>query len=187
MEVLYSILERVHLSVPYVPGYLAFREAPHLLHLISRLREERPDLEPDITLVDGNGLLHPRGAGLACHIGVKAHMRTIGVAKTFLAVDGLSRSKVKQEARNHRQSLSSSVVNLRGKSGKVQGAAVCFNDSVASPIFVSIGNRVSLTTAVDVVKACSRFRIPEPIRQADIRSREALRNFMAVHNNVSTS
>ncbi|CAN0452095.1 unnamed protein product, partial [Discosporangium mesarthrocarpum] len=54
------------------------------------------DLEPDVTLVDGNGLLHPRGAGLACHLGVVTGLRVVGVGKTFLHVDGLTKASVKR-------------------------------------------------------------------------------------------
>ena len=59
----------VTMTQPYIPGFLAFREAPHLEDLVTTQRRERPELTPQLLVVDGNGLLHPRQAGLACHIG----------------------------------------------------------------------------------------------------------------------
>ena len=61
----------VTMTQPYIPGFLAFREAPHLEDLVTTQRRERPELTPSLLVVDGNGLLHPRQAGLACHIGVE--------------------------------------------------------------------------------------------------------------------
>ena len=59
----------VTMTQPYIPGFLAFREAPHLVDLVATQRRERPELTPQLLVIDGNGLLHPRQAGLACHIG----------------------------------------------------------------------------------------------------------------------
>jgi hypothetical protein len=68
LDVLYEDLLPVTLTQPYAAGYLAFREAPALVELIRRLRTRRPDLVPQVLLVDGNGVLHPRACGLACHV-----------------------------------------------------------------------------------------------------------------------
>ncbi len=73
---------------PYIPGFLAFREVPHLL---SCFRELREGFWPQVILVDGNGVLHPRGFGLASHLGVLLDLPTIGVGKNLLCVDGLER------------------------------------------------------------------------------------------------
>ncbi|CAN0361495.1 unnamed protein product, partial [Scytosiphon promiscuus] len=67
----------------------------HLARLVDQLRRERPDLEPDVLFVDGNGRLHPRGAGLASHLGVVTGLRTVGLGKTFLHVDGLTKGGVR--------------------------------------------------------------------------------------------
>ena len=77
-----------HMQEPYIPGFLAFREVPHLL---SCFRELQEGFWPQVILVDGNGVLHPRGFGLASHLGVLLDLPTIGVAKNLLCVDRLER------------------------------------------------------------------------------------------------
>ena len=74
--------------VPYVPSYLAFREIEPLAALIDKQRRERPDVTPAAVLVDGNGIFHPRRAGLACFVGVRTGLPTIGVAKTPFRAGG---------------------------------------------------------------------------------------------------
>jgi len=69
---------------------LAFREVPHLLHLIDRLRNTKPEFLPQVILVDGNGIFHQNGFGLASHLGVLANIPTIGCGKTVFYVDGIS-------------------------------------------------------------------------------------------------
>ena len=75
---------------PYIPGFLAFKEVPLYNRLIQRLRSSQPDLVPQIILVDGNGIMHTRSFGSACHVGVVADIPTIGVSKSVFAVDGLT-------------------------------------------------------------------------------------------------
>lgn len=89
----------VDLCMPYVPGFLTFREVPALLPLLDRLRARRPELWPQLLLVDGNGALHPRGAGIAAHLGVLTGIPTVGVAKELYAVDGLCREGFKTAVR----------------------------------------------------------------------------------------
>lgn len=76
------------MNEPYIPGFLAFREVPHLLSCFRKLGE---DFQPQVVLVDGNGVLHPRGFGLASHLGVLLGLPTIGVGKNLLCVDELDR------------------------------------------------------------------------------------------------
>ena len=94
LKIVYEHYEYVELDLPYVPGFLAFREIPSLLPLFEKLREKRPDLWPDVILVDGNGIIHQNGFGLACHLGVLLDTPTIGCGKTFFYVDGLSKDKI---------------------------------------------------------------------------------------------
>eukprot|EP00267_Zea_mays_P042896 XP_020394931.1 endonuclease V isoform X3 [Zea mays] len=82
LEVVHEEFNVVRLQVPYIPGFLAFREAPVLLGLLEKLKINAPHFCPQLLMVDGNGLLHPRaGFGLACHLGVLADIPTIGVGK----------------------------------------------------------------------------------------------------------
>lgn len=139
---------------PYVPGYLSFREAPAILAALRRLRAA-----PDLLLVDGQGLAHPRRFGIACHIGVLADLPTIGVAKSRLI-------GTYDEPGGERGAWSPLVDR-----GEVIGAALRTR-SGTRPVFVSTGHRVCLETAIALVLRCApRYRLPEPIRQADRLSR----------------
>ncbi|XP_031984662.1 endonuclease V isoform X3 [Corvus moneduloides] len=174
LEVLYQDCRMVAVSAPYVAGFLAFREVPFLVEAVQRLQQEEPQLQPQVLLVDGNGLLHPRGFGTACHLGVLTDLPCIGVAKNLLQVDGLVRDELHREQVRSLQ-RSGETFPLTGTSGKVLGMVLRSCNNSSKPLYVSVGHRVSLDTAVRLVRACCRFRIPEPIRQADIRSREYLR------------
>ena len=99
MLCVYEHTQEFHITQPYVPGFLAFRECAPLLELISALRASNPHVFPQVILVDGNGVLHPRGCGVACHLGVKADVVAVGVAKSFLHVDGMTKSRVMDASR----------------------------------------------------------------------------------------
>ncbi len=136
-------------SFPYVPGLLAFREAPVVLDVLERL-----DTTPDLILADGQGLAHPRRFGLACHVGLLAGVPTIGCAKSLLVgrYSGLSPAR----------GAAADLVDC----DEVVGAAVRTRDRV-SPVFVSVGHRVDLPAAVRLALACCRgYRVPEPTRMA---------------------
>ena len=149
-----SALACAPLAFPYVPGFLSFREAPALLAALECL-----SLHPDLLLVDGQGLAHPRRFGLACHVGVLAELPTIGVAKSRL----LGSYEEPDPARG-----SSTSLTFRGQ---VLGAVVR-SRSNTRPLFVSSGHRIGLASAVHWVLRCvDRYRLPEPIRAADRLSR----------------
>uniref|UniRef100_A0A8C3Y2B8 Endonuclease V n=1 Tax=Catharus ustulatus TaxID=91951 RepID=A0A8C3Y2B8_CATUS len=166
----------VAVTAPYVAGFLAFREVPVLVEAVQRLQQEEPQLQPQVGY--GNGLLHPRGFGTACHLGVLTELPCIGVAKNLLHVDGLVRDELHREQVRSLQ-RSGETFPLIGTSGKVLGMVTCSVPVLSSltaqvlrscnnsskPLYVSVGHRVSLGTAVRLVRACCRFRIPEPIRQ----------------------
>ncbi len=86
-ELIYSDSVRYSPSVPYMSGYLAFREIEPLLTLIRRQVEQQPECTPRIILVDGNGILHPRRAGIACFLGVRTGIPTIGIGKKLCCVE----------------------------------------------------------------------------------------------------
>ena len=134
---------------PYVPGLLAFREAPAVLDVLERL-----DTTPDLILADGQGLAHPRRFGLACHVGLLAGVPTIGCAKSLLVgrYSGLSPEHGASADLVHRDEVVGSAVRTRGG---------------VSPVFVSVGHRVDLPAAVRLTLACCRgYRVPEPTRTA---------------------
>ncbi|XP_015501022.1 endonuclease V isoform X4 [Parus major] len=122
LEVLYQDCRMVPVTAPYVAGFLAFREVPVLVEAVQRLQQEEPQLQPQVLLVDGNGLLHPRGFGIACHLGVLTDLPCIGVAKNLLQVDGLVRDELHREQVRSLQ-RSGETFPLTGTSGKVLGMA----------------------------------------------------------------
>lgn len=188
---MYENHAKVKLTLPYIAGYLAFREVEPLLDLISTLRSTHPELEPQVILVDGCGILHPRGFGLASHLGLLSNIPTIGCSKNYLVIhnDGpllgsnptLLKKSFKKFVTSHPETYG--LMPLHGTvTRKTYGAALAAATGNAAegeqnPIFVSIGHRVSLETAVALVRACSRFRVPEPIRQADLKSRNEIKKW----------
>ena len=189
LEVVYERYERVVLKAPYIPGYLAFREVYFLVSLLAELRASQPRLFPHVVLVDGNGVLHPNRFGLACHLGVLAGVATVGIGKTLHCVDGLTREGV-QRLTQAGCARAGDSADLVGDSGAVWGAALRTTDpdpkraprgagpggnALFKPVLVSIGHGLSLASALALVRRCIKHRIPEPVRQADLRSREWLR------------
>jgi deoxyribonuclease V len=152
-----NALIRRSIAFPYVPGLLSFREAPPILEVLYRLAEK-----PHLLLVDGQGLAHPCRFGLACHLGVLGGVPTIGVAKSRL-VGTYKDPGIERGAW-------SKLVDR----GETVGA-VLRTRSAVRPVFVSIGHRISLKTAIDFVLRCTtHFRLPELIRAADTLSRQHL-------------
>ena len=134
---------------PYVPGYLSFRELPAVLEALEQLAGR-----PDLLLCDGQGLAHPRRFGLACHLGVLTDIPSIGVAKSRLI--GVHDDPPLEKGQ---------WVPLLDK-GETVGAVVRTRRNV-SPVYVSLGHRISLPTAIDYVLRCTtRFRLPETTRWA---------------------
>ncbi len=138
-------------ALPYVPGLLAFREAPALLDAFARLPER-----PDLVVVDGHGISHPRGLGVASHVGVLLDVPTIGVAKSILV--GAAAGDLGE--------MPGSRVPLVWR-GRTIGTVLRTRQRV-QPVYVSVGHRVSLEGAVHHVMALlGGYRLPEPTRQAD--------------------
>ena len=153
LELLESAVVCQPIVAPYIPGFLALREAPAVLAALRCLR-----MHPDLLFVD-EGLAHPHRFGLACHIGLLAAVPTIGVAKSRL----LGRY---QPPGPNRGAWTPLVDD-----GETVGA-VLRTRSDTRPVFVSVGHRLSLRTAIDYVLRCApAFRLPEPIRLADRLSR----------------
>lgn len=140
------------LTFPYIPGLLAFRELPLLLKAFARLK-----CVPDLILVDGQGLAHPRRFGIACHLGLLLDAPTIGCAKSRLF--GRHTAPPLRKGR---------FATLYDNDNHVIGAAVRTKDRT-HPIYVSIGHKISLPTAIRYTLACGRgYRVPEPTRQAHL-------------------
>jgi len=143
-------MARRKLRFPYVPGLLSFREGPVLLAAFARLR-----VSPNVILIDGHGVAHPRRFGIACHLGLLLDCPTIGCAKSILVGEAVEPG-----------AQAGSVAPLVDK-GETVGMALRTRGQVR-PIYVTIGHRVSLGSAVRIVAQCvDGFRIPKPTREAD--------------------
>jgi deoxyribonuclease V len=138
-------------SFPYIPGLLSFREIPALLDALRKI-----ELEPDLIFCDGQGVAHPRGLGLASHLGVLLHKPTIGCAKSLLIGEF---NPVGEDRGDY--------VYLRYQN-RVIGAVIRTRSRVR-PIFISPGYGIILRDCIRFVLAtCSHYRIPEPTRQAHL-------------------
>ena len=150
LEILERSVSTQEVTFPYVPGFLSFREVPGLLPALESIRRT-----PDVLLCDAHGMAHQRKMGLAAHVGVLMDMPVVGCAKSVL-YGSFSRPDEKRGSFSH----------MLGKDGEVIGAAVRTRDRV-KPVYVSIGNRIDLETAIDLVLKCSpKYRIPRPLRLA---------------------
>jgi deoxyribonuclease V len=139
------------ITFPYIPGLLSFREIPAISEAIEQLR-----CEPDLFFCDGQGIAHPRGLGLASHLGLLIQKPTIGCAKTRLVGDF---SEVKEERGGF------TTLSYKGR----EVGSVVRTRSRVKPLFVSPGYRVTLQDALRMVLSCSGgFRIPEPLRLAHL-------------------
>jgi deoxyribonuclease V len=137
-------------TFPYVPGFLSFREVPGLLSALENI-----ETRPDVLLCDAQGIAHRRRMGLAAHVGLLVDTPVVGCAKSVL-YGRFAPPDDKRGAYSH----------MFDDEGEVVGAAVRTRERV-KPVYVSIGNRIDLETAINVVLGCSiKFRIPRPLRLA---------------------
>jgi len=137
LEVVEKAYKKVELPIPYISGFLGFREAEAILDVLNELKSPF-----DVLMVNGNGTLHPRGFGLASHVGIFLGKPTIGI----------TRRPIKEAERDN------SLLKIKGK---VEG-------KIVNGIVVSVGHKITLKTAVKVVKNTSIYKMPEPLRQAHI-------------------
>lgn len=143
---------------PYVPGYLSFRETPVVQAAMAALSQP-----PDLVVVDGHGLAHPRRFGIACHIGVMLDVPTIGCAKKLLV--------------GHHEPVGPDLGDRQPilQRGEMLGYALRTSRR-GGPVFVSPGHRVDVEEAAELVLAyCRGYRLPEPTRQAHLYANEVRR------------
>ncbi len=150
MRLLHHSSAIMPVDFPYIPGLLSFREAPAIIAAFRRL-----ETKPDVLMIDGCGINHPRFAGLATHVGVTLDIPTIGVAKNLLCGTGTipARQGESSPIRYHDREV---ACYYKSKNG-------------CRPLIVAPGHRVSLGTALAIVKSCiRRHKLPEPTRLAHL-------------------
>jgi deoxyribonuclease V len=136
---------------PYIPGLLSFREAPSMLEAWEKLKTK-----PDVLMLDGQGIAHPRRCGIACHVGVLLDWPTIGCAKSILV------------GRYGDLGLEAGSRSPLIDKGEQVGVALRTKNKV-SPVYVSPGHLIDLDSAVDLVlRSITKYRLPEPTRQAHL-------------------
>lgn len=146
--------EKMHVDFPYTPGFLSYTELPPAMKAVQGLSEY------DVLMVNGHGLAHPRGFGLASHLGLKLDKPTIGVAKRLLVGKPL-----KKEARTTKIMFEDKVVGIK------------IISPTKSPIYVSIGHMITLESCVEIVKDFFLdHTLPEPLTAAHRYSRESKNN-----------
>ncbi len=170
------VVEKKHfagrIDVPYIPGFLAFRELPLVQRAVELL-----ETEPDLFVFDGNGYLHPRHMGIATHASFYLNKPTIGIAKTYFRAD---KKTDYTEPENEAGSYTDIVIG-----SEVYGRALRTHKDV-KPVFVSVGNNISLDTACRLAMELTgkESHIPIPTRLADLEThimREALRKDKEEH------
>ena len=152
LEILEKRTLPVELFFPYISGFLGIREADPVISALNTLKHDF-----DILMINGHGVMHPRGFGLACHVGVLMDVPTIGVAKRLIDERYINVATQKHHA--------SGEFQLIKENNHVLGAF--FKGK-----YVSVGHKTSLKTALDIVEMTSVFKTPEPIRQAHMLATE---------------
>ena len=149
-QVLASEVARTHTRMPYISGLLSFRELPALLLALERLPQA-----PDLAFVDGHGIAHPRGLGVAAHFGVATGLPAVGVAKKILVGSGSEPHQMRGAYTPLRQNGTQVGWILRSKVD-------------CNPLVVSPGHRVSMASVADLVmRFTGKYRLPEPTRLAN--------------------
>jgi deoxyribonuclease V len=160
LQIIEKTTASVRLSFPYIPGLLTFREGPAIIAALEKLQTE-----PDVILLDGQGIAHPRGLGLAAHIGLLFDLPTVGCAKSLLFGKVVGRLSNRKGA--------TAPIEARGR---IIGAAVRTRANV-KPVFISPGHKTNLEDSVKLILRCTgKFRLPEPIRAADALSKSFKRS-----------
>jgi len=151
LELVEVQVETASLSFPYIPGFLSFREAPLIINLFEKLRHR-----PDLLLVDGHGIAHPRRFGIASHLGLWLDVPTIGCAKSRLF------------GKHAELNIEAGSVAYLYDNGVIIGTALRTRRG-SSPLYVSSGHNISLENALQWVLSCTRgYRLPEPTRLAHL-------------------
>lgn len=163
-EVVEEKYSYAQITVPYIPGCLAFREIPLFMETVKTLENE-----PDLYVFDGNGYLHPRHMGLATHAGILLNKPSIGVAKSYFKVANVDYTEPENESFAYKDIIIH---------GDVFGRVLRTKKNVR-PIFLSVGNKIDLETSMEVVKNMvnNESHVPLPTRLADLMTHEKRKEY----------
>lgn len=154
-------------NVPYHPGYLSYRELPVILETVKKL-----EIIPDVYVFDGNGILHPKKMGIATHASFYVNKPCIGVAKNFFHSDEIINYDMPDN-------YVGACTNIFNKNGEILGIALRTKIN-CKPVFVSVGNYISLEDSKTIIMNCinNESRIPIPTRMADIGTHKIRRKLL---------
>lgn len=158
-------------NIPYQAGFLTFREVPILMHLLGKTKEHFPELVPEFILMDGYGIFHPRRCGIASHFAILSGIPRVGVSKSVLYVDNLTREEMLTQQIG---SSEGDMVDIHVSNGEVICSAFNATGHPKNSTYISVGSGISLTTAKILIKQINdkfKNKIVEPIRAADLLSR----------------
>jgi deoxyribonuclease V len=160
-EVIEQAFHEMEITFPYIPGLFSFREIPPLIEAFKKLT-----VKPDLIVCDAQGIAHPKGVGMATHLGIELNIPTIGCAKKRL-VGSYDKTLLGLKRGDTQELIYNNV--LVGKTLRTQDNT--------NPMYVSIGHKISLETAIDwVLKLTPDYRLPETTRQADHLVNSLLKN-----------
>ena len=159
LEIIEKVTREVELSFPYVSGFLGFREVEAMVSVLSEFKSSF-----DVIMANGHGILHPRGFGLASHVGLVMDMPTIGLAKRLIPGNYIKRDTSPSNKGN-------SSIHLVVLGEKIAGAYV-------NGYYVSVGHKITLHSALKLVKKVSYYKTPEPIRQAHILATQVFKDIL---------
>ena len=161
LSLVQTTAQAVKQTVPYIPGLLGFREVPTLMQAY-----EQASIIPDLIMVDGHGVSHPRGLGVASHVGVLLDIPTIGVAKSILV--GTPAGPLAEAV--------GSTVPLVWKGKEI--AMMVRTKKRCNPVIISAGHKITLATATQLVLSClTKYRLPEPTRYAHLAANTCRKDF----------
>ncbi len=144
-------IAKAELTFPYIPGLLSFREIPAIIEVIKKIQQT-----PDIIMVDGHGIAHPRGFGIASHVGVLTDKPTFGCGKSLLF------------GKYNEPGQEKGSISLLMNKNIVIGHVIRTRSNV-KPVIVSVGHKTNLKAISELTLKCSgKFRLPEPTRLADL-------------------
>lgn len=170
-EIIGAYVTKTSVDMEYIPQFFCFREGPPLLKIID-LVQKQFNLNPDLLIVDGHGIAHPRRFGVACWLGVQTNLPVIGCAKrSLLPYQGILADK--------RGSCLSVFLQQ-----EIVGKVLRTQDNV-KPVFVSIGNKININTAINIIlELSSKYRICEPLRRADQIARAYAKNVNLINVSI---